>query len=113
MKNFDGIMHFSPNEFEHPEKMNPVLLKALDEARTIAGVPFVITSSYRADSDTSHGRGNGVDIRCHTSGQRYWIVSALLQAGFNRIGIYDKHIHADCDDIHRAPQNVIWWGTSV
>jgi len=36
--------------------------------------------------------------------------AALLQAGFRRIGIYDKHIHADIDKT--LPQDVMWWGVS-
>jgi zinc D-Ala-D-Ala carboxypeptidase len=117
MSAFEKLVHFKPDEkvdgrlsFPRPEKMNSAFLKKLDEARTKAGVPFIITSSFREDSKTSHGRGTGVDMRCAQSTQRFRILKALLEVGFSRIGVYDKHIHVDLDD--QSPQGVVWWGTS-
>lgn len=111
--NWGNYQFFEAREFTHPNKMDPRLLRKLDNARAFAGIAFVITSSFRPESTTSHGRGTGVDIRCHDSLSRFRIVEALLHEKFTRIGIYDKHIHADIDSSEDAPQEVIWWGTSA
>ena len=54
------------------------------------------TSSHIA---TETIQSTAMDIKCHTSQHRFIIIEALLQAGFNRIGLYKKHngIHVDCD----------------
>lgn len=95
------------------------LIQGLDKARSIAGIPFVITSPVRTLAenqssggveDSSHLQGWAVDLRCSDSSSRYAIVKALLAVEFTRIGIYDKHVHVDCDPT--KPSNVIWIGVS-
>jgi len=95
------------------------LVAKLDMARSKAGVPFVITSGRRTPEQnervlgvdaSAHITGKAVDLRCHDSSVRYKMVKALLDAGFNRVGIYDKHLHVDIDD--SKDQNVIWIGVS-
>lgn len=95
MIDWNSIEHFTSSEFTGP--MDPAFIKKLDRARTQAGVAFVITSSYRSDSDTGHGAlpGRTVDIACTQPRARYCIVKALLGQGFHRIFLYDKHIHVD------------------
>ena len=114
------LKYFSDFEFVCDDeycinKMSPILLKKLDHARSLAGVPFNITSSWRSEeknkaingaSNSSHLRGNAVDIACDSSSKRHSIVLALLSAGFNRIGIAKTFIHADVDK--DLPQKVIW-----
>ena len=104
------LNHFSPFEFEHPEEMEFNLMAQLDVAREIAGIPFRINSSHRPGDLLSHGKGMAVDIECLTSRNRFHIVQALLMVGFTRIGVYDRHIHADIDP--SLPQDVMWWGRS-
>ena len=87
----------------------------LDDAREIAGIPFFITEGKISEQTvhvehSAHFKGAAVDIRCWDSWSRFKIVNALLEAGFERIGIYDRHIHADIDEY--LPQMVIWVGTS-
>ena len=48
------LRHFSPAEFackcgcgSGMEKMDPTFLRMLDEARELAGIPFVLASAYR------------------------------------------------------------------
>ena len=41
---------------------------------------------------------------------RHKMLPALYLAGFLRIGVYDKHIHAGISKT--KPQKVTWWGTS-
>ena len=102
--------HFNANEFNHPDEIRKELVEKLNYARMYAGVPFKITSSFRAEDPRSHGKGLAVDIACTKSKKRWLIVRALIVAGFTRIGIYDKHIHGDVDP--DSPQNGIWIGES-
>ncbi len=87
----------------------------LDDARDIAGIPFIITSGYRSADDEvkagraqdgAHTKGLAADLRCHDSNSRYLIINALLKVGFNRIGDEVDHIHVDMDAT--KPQNVIF-----
>ena len=114
------LKYFSDFEFVCDDeycinKMSPILLKKLDHARSLAEVPFNITSSWRSEeknkavggaSNSSHLRGNAVDIACNSSTKRHSIIKALLSVGFTRIGIANTFIHADVDE--DLPQNVIW-----
>lgn len=89
----------------------------LSIARGIAGVPFVITCGFRTVAqnsvlvesvqDSAHLTGNGVDLACNDSQTRYAMLKGLLGAGFNRIGIYSAHLHAD--DSPTLPPNVCWY----
>ena len=78
---------------------------------------IIINSAFRCEkhnkdpkvggSDTSsHLVGLAADIKCEYSTYRYHLLSALLQAGFKRIGIGEKFIHVDLDET--KPQKVIW-----
>lgn len=87
----------------------------LNLARAIAGIPFILNSAFRCGkhnqevggSDTSsHLVGCAVDIKCTDSRSRWLIVYALINAGFNRIGIGKTFIHVD-DDMTKEPQ-LIW-----
>lgn len=91
------------------------LVTMLDLARGIAGIPFVINSGYRTPehnkaiggvADSAHIKRLAVDIRCRNSNERFIITSALLQAGFKRIGLGSTFIHCDIDTT--KPQNVIF-----
>jgi hypothetical protein len=94
-------------------------VEMLDKAREKAGIPFVITSGYRSDAqnaraggikDSAHTSGYAVDIRVRNSSERYKIVNACLEVGFNRVGVYDGHVHVD-NDPSKAPE-VLWVGLS-
>lgn len=108
--------HFSDDEVVN---LNPDLVEKLDHARGFAHCPFFITSGYRSKGqndaaggaeNSSHMRGLAVDIRCDDAFKRFRMVSALILAGFNRIGVYNAHIHVDID--RSLPQNVMWTGES-
>mgnify|MGYP003115591851 CR=1 FL=1 len=115
-----NLEHFIEEEFTCDgvncfDKMNPMLLKMLDDARSIADMPFNINSSWRSKekneavngkSNSAHLRGAAVDISCTSSHQRIVMIDALMIAGFNRIGIAKTFIHADCDK--ELPQDVMW-----
>lgn len=100
--------YFKPSEFSYPEKMTYSLLVRLESARMCTRVPFHITGDWREGS-LEHSRGEAVDIKAHSSWTRKQIVEALLKAGFPRIGIYDRHIHAGVS--LKLPEG-IWPGES-
>jgi len=106
---------------------NPRLVRWLNRAREIADVPFVVTSGSRCrdhDRETYEKLGkkwpgmsshlpkgddrftDAVDIRTLTSGNRFVILGALLEAGFKRIGFGNGFIHADVD-VHKMDE-VMW-----
>ena len=96
-------------------QMDAGFLALLDRVRERAGIPMVMNSAYRSrEWEIAHGRsgegdhesGEGVDVRCRTSANRYKIVKAALEEGVPRIGIAKTYIHLG----QRAslPQGVIW-----
>lgn len=104
--------YFSQSEVDK-WKLKPELWLKLDEARE---VPFRLTSGFRSPaqnilaggtSNSTHLTGEGCDISCLDSATRFKMITGLIKAGFNRIGIYPKHIHADIS--FTLPQNVIWF----
>lgn len=105
---WDALKWFSRREFTAPEKMDQRLLMMLDQARDWAGVPFVITSSFREGDEGSHGKGYAVDIAVEHSWDRILILKAVLGVGFRRVGVYRMHVHVDVDP-GRA-QDVLWYG---
>ena len=116
------LNYFDISEFDSPdlkgsgELMNESFLVMLDRARHIAETPFRITSGYRTKEhnstlahsvpDSAHTKGYAVDISAQSSREKYLIVSALIKAGFNRLGIASNFIHVDSDP--DKPSDCIW-----
>jgi zinc D-Ala-D-Ala carboxypeptidase len=106
--------YFQPSEVVGLDQGLCVLL---DQARGLAGVPFVITSGLRTEAqnealteavkDSAHLTGNAVDLACSDDPSRFAMLKALLQVGFIRIGIYAAHIHVD--NSTALPANVCWY----
>ena len=97
--------------------LQPQLVEMLDEARGAAGVPFVITSGLRTPAenvacggapDSAHLRGLAVDLRAEDSHVRSSVVRALYRAGFRRLELCPRHVHADVDP--SLPQDVLVLG---
>lgn len=116
-----SLKYFSYEEFASPdvphsgEYMDADFLSMLDSAREISGIPFKINSGYRTiehnyevggKPNSSHIVGKAADIAVKGSRQRWVITQALIQAGFNRIGIAKTFIHVDSDDT--KDPDVIW-----
>lgn len=108
--------YFKPEEIEG---LDAELVAKLDWARGRSGVPFIITSGKRSPEEnervmgvdaSAHMKGLAVDLRCSDSQARYKMLNALFLSGFKRLGVYDKHIHADLDS--SLPQEVVWVGLS-
>jgi zinc D-Ala-D-Ala carboxypeptidase len=104
------MTHFKPEEFacRHCGKneMDSEFLHKLDIARELAGVPFFINSGYRCplhnkavgSTSANHTSGKAADIACENSFVRTKILTALILAGFRRIGIAKSFIHVDSMD---------------
>jgi uncharacterized protein YcbK (DUF882 family) len=114
MKYFITKEFDSPDELGTGSKMDANLLKRLTDARYLAKTPFVVTSGFRTvkhnekvggSKTSSHLKGFAVDISCHNSSQREKIISALIIAGFQRVGIAKTFIHADTD---KSKSPAIW-----
>ncbi len=123
MKNLNSDFHlyFEYSEFDSPDQkgsykhMDVEFLNKLAQARKIAAVGFKITSGYRSPEhnekvggvpNSSHTLGHAGDIYAPTSRQKYIIINALLQAGFDRIGVAKNFIHVDDDPSKN--EEVIW-----
>jgi len=84
------LKHFKLAEFDSADapgsgsKMQPKFLQMIDNARSIAGIPFAITSGYRTEAhnkkvggvaDSSHCQGWAADIAASsgTSNFKLWM----------------------------------------
>ncbi len=92
-----------------PSSLDDGLVEALERAELASGLEFVITSGYREGDSRCHGSGKAVDIACDSSQHRFGVVRGLLTAGFERVGLYSAHVHADICQMDHASR-VIWLG---
>ena len=97
------------------ELMEHEVVQALDIARDIYGYPMIISSGFRSieanracggSPKSSHLLGWAVDIAITNSRRRFLLLEALLDAGFNRIGVSEDFIHVDMDP-NKTP-NALW-----
>ena len=95
--------------------MDKDFLSKLDDAREFANIPFKINSAYRTEEhnksiggspNSSHIKGLAVDISAKDSRTRFKVLEALINVGFNRIGVASTFIHVD-DDKDKS-SDVIW-----
>ena len=111
------MKNFSISEFDSPDvpnsgiNMDKTFLQMLDDARGIAGIPFKINSGYRTPEHNKKVGGKLINkafpnLFKSASLDRFTIVDALIDAGFNRLGIAKSFIHVD-NDPDKAPY-VIW-----
>lgn len=110
----------------HISNMMADFMDKLQKARDWLDMPMYVTSGCRCKHNnrivggkinSSHlcsrtKKACACDVkltpenRPMTSGERFLLVTALLEAGFRRIGIYDTFIH--CDSDIEKPQKVMW-----
>lgn len=115
----DLTTNFDSSEFKCPccgiRIMMYSFIMKLQKAREIADTPFRITSGLRCrkrnkavggTENSSHLTGHAADIQAATSGHRYVIVLALLEAGLERIGVAKTFIHVD--NSPEKTQGVMW-----
>lgn len=119
---------YNPRHFREPEflrckpacslkDMDEGFMYKLDQARDICVYPFILNSAFRTvDYEKSHGRkgtsshckGLAVDLACSSSVVRLYIIRALFQVGFRRIGVYPTFLHVDDDD---SKVSALWLDT--
>ena len=121
-----ALRYFAPHEFKNPEKMGYEFMVWLEQVRARAGVPMVITSSWRSkeynaaiggatDSAHSDEPCNAVDVGERPrpddpswNYSRYKIVEAAMHYGCTRIGTYaDGSLHLDRTE-GRRPAPRMW-----
>lgn len=93
-------------------------LDMLDRARTLAGVPFRITSNYRTKEQDIALAGfagahteipcTSFDIAASNGKQRFAIIKALFEVGFPRIGVNVKNNHIHVDNSQILPRMVFF-----
>lgn len=112
--------NFSWSEFEchcgcGDDYMDITFVNRLQRMREIYGKPIKINSGFRCEAHnkaiggsktSSHLKGLAVDIGYSGSTDRYELILAALEAGFNRIGIAEDFIHIDMD--RTKGQRVAW-----
>lgn len=96
--------------------LEPEVATKIDQARHLAGIPFIITSTRRTPeqnlsvggvTDSAHLKGLAVDLAVPSSNALYLMINACLQVGFKRIVIGIKidgdgkvvyhNLHCDLD----------------
>jgi zinc D-Ala-D-Ala carboxypeptidase len=93
--------------------LQPKLVQMLDNARGLAGVPFIITSGYRTVEHnkkvggvdgSEHTTGLAVDLLVKDTVHGGKMLLGLVKAGFERFGFYaDGHMHVDISDDKSSP----------
>jgi len=92
----------------------------LDQARGIAGVPFVLTFTTGGVhcGNSTHYKGLAVDIGLghlaegfERDTNRWAILKGLFAAGFQRIEDAPAHIHCDIGGLPEYPSPTFWMGT--
>jgi len=109
---------------EEVANLDTEFVAKLDQARHIAGIPFVITSGFRspeknesilgagAVADSAHLKGLAVDLRVENSHEVALILDAVKTVGITRRGVYVNqdfqpvHVHVDLDP--EKPDEVIF-----
>ena len=121
-----AIRYFKPSEFAVPSRMGFEFMKWLDTLRAQAGVPIIITSSYRTPAHNAAvgGASNSAhtDVPCDAvdigerprpddpqwNYSRWMIVSTAIMMGCKRIGTYaDGSLHLDMSH-DRRPAPRMW-----
>ena len=124
MIDWDDLRYFKREEFACPHcgqnGFKLVTAKRLEAARSLAGVPFVITSGYRCHAHNAlvsttgpngpHTTGVAVDIHIYYS-KAATLVREALNAGFSGVGmrqhgaLSNRMVHLDT---MRRSSQAIW-----
>lgn len=107
------------------DRVDLQFVNKLQLARTIADIPFIISSGVRCKEhnknvggkpDSAHlpeampdGKAHAADIEITSSRQRKIVVSALLDAGFTRIGVGKSLVHVDDGELLGVKDEDVLW----
>jgi zinc D-Ala-D-Ala carboxypeptidase len=118
--NWAASKYFKKEEFDSPDLtgsgkfMVGDFMRALEQARITAGIPFFINSGFRTRAHnqkvggavrSEHLYGRAVDIKAEKLETKIKIIKACYQAGFRRFGIGKTFVHVDLS-ITKAP--AVW-----
>lgn len=112
---------FTPQEFNHPEKMGYEFMLWLHQVRLKLGMSLRPSSDYRDDGANENAGGASksahMDTPCDaidfsakdmTAVKRFKLVEVAMKLGCQRIGIYENgSVHLDRTEDKR-PSPVIW-----
>lgn len=96
---------------------NPQLVEMLDVMRHLYGKPIAVESGPRCrfwnekkdgEPDSEHLYGDGADLACFTSQQRWAMFEAARLAGFRRIGVGPNFLHVGISERPEHPREVMW-----
>ena len=117
----DSWKFFKRTEFACPccnrDNISKELVDRLDYSRSLAGIPFRITSGFRCVEHnrrihgkprSSHLDGSGADIYAPSGSIQATIIGSLFASGIKRVGIYKTFIHADVSKKLNYP--MVWTG---
>jgi uncharacterized protein YcbK (DUF882 family) len=103
------LQHFQKSEFacKHcgENETSPELMHMADKGREQSGVPWHINSAYRCPEHNAevgsksdvHVKGLAIDVSTPDSRTRFKVLQAMIDLGFNRIGLGSNFIHGDID----------------
>ena len=104
------------------KQLHPFLIRKLNALEEKLGYELDITSAFRTiahevansrKGDSSHCFGLAVDIYCPTSRGRFHLLSAAIELGFKRLGVYKNYVHLDVANYVEGQfksSDVIWYG---
>lgn len=114
----DNWKYFSRTEIFGLDK---ILVSMLEYARGLAGFPIILTNTVRTleknaqvggAQNSSHLKGLAVDVQKPIGDfETMKLMWALGRAGFKRVFVYTKHIHADIDP-DKVQDICLWMGDS-
>jgi zinc D-Ala-D-Ala carboxypeptidase len=117
----DSWKYFKLSEFSCPccgrSDISKELVNRLDYCRSLAGIPFRISSGFRCVEHNRriHGKprsahldGSAVDIKCPSGSIKATIIGSLFAGGIKRVGIYKNFVHADISK--KLPYPMVWTG---
>jgi len=98
------------------ENMDEEFMLMLDAARDQAGVPIGISSGYRCPehdksvgAEANHTTGKAADLVVTSFRASFFVIDALMNVGFVRLGFGTTFIHVDtCTEAENKPTSVIW-----
>jgi hypothetical protein len=103
-------------EMKDGSKMDPDFMRDLQVTRDVYDDVMTIVSGLRCawwneksggEKDSAHLTGNGADISCTRSRQRFTIMG-VFRGLFTRIGLAKTFIHVDNLPIEKKAQEVMW-----
>ena len=109
---WEKVRYFKRSEFQHADKLDPLLIYSLDALRHAAGKSIKINSDYRDGDPGQHGQGKAADIVISGLSVVDQFLLAEKTRLFSGIGIYPfwnmPGIHVDIRELRPHEQGARW-----